>query len=475
MGASSTFSAVNLDRGALAIGPNGIVLTSQVSAQRVDLVIPDQIFQFNLGDNGTERVTSKRDFINEWIYFTYSSSNFNTSLAENGNYFPNQTLLFNYRDNSWGIFNESYTTYGTFRRLTGETWDDLDYFIWDDWTDPWDSGEVTLNQPEVIAGNQQGYVMVRAEGTGENPSGYIQSFAGSVVTSPNHNLQDGDYIFISDCIGTIGNEVNNRIFSVTNPGTNTFTLNPTIGAGTYFGTGQFTRMYVPLIQTKQFPVAWGYARKTRLGPQQYLLTTTSLSQVTLLIFLSQDGGNPYNLGPIVPSLAGTNNALIYDTVLYTCPESTNLGLTAANVNLQMPLAQNQAQIWHRMNTSLLGDTVQIGITLSDVQMRTFTQTASSIAITNTSQATQCIVDCVNTFIVGQIVKIENVQGMFELNNRTYTVLAATPTQITIDVDSTAFNAYTSGGIIYSVAPIFQFDEIELHSFILDVNPSQLLA
>ncbi len=35
----------------------------------------------------------------------------------------------------------------------------------------------------------------------------------------------------------------------------------------------------------------------------------------------------------------------------------------------MPLASNQAQIWHRMNTSLIGDTVQIGVTLNDTQMR----------------------------------------------------------------------------------------------------------
>jgi hypothetical protein len=32
----------------------------------------------------------------------------------------------------------------------------------------------------------------------------------------------------------------------------------------------------------------------------------------------------------------------------------------------------QEQIWHRMNTSLLGDTVQIGFTLSDAQMRDVT-------------------------------------------------------------------------------------------------------
>jgi hypothetical protein len=30
----------------------------------------------------------------------------------------------------------------------------------------------------------------------------------------------------------------------------------------------------------------------------------------------------------------------------------------------MPTAQSQYQIWHRFNTSLIGDSVQIGLTLS---------------------------------------------------------------------------------------------------------------
>jgi len=39
------------------------------------------------------------------------------------------------------------------------------------------------------------------------------------------------------------------------------------------------------------------------------------------------------------------------------------------INLQMPTASQQQQIWHRINTSLIGDTVQLGFTMSDEQMR----------------------------------------------------------------------------------------------------------
>jgi hypothetical protein len=377
LGSASTFSSITLDRGAMAVGPNGIVLTTQTSAQRIDLPIPDQIFQFSLTSNGFSRVCAQRDFINEWIYFTYPDN-------EIPYIYPNQTLQYNYREDSWAIFNESYTTYGAFRRQTGQTWATLPASLtWNTWNTPWNSGDSTLLQPEVIGGNQQGFVLFRdSEGTGEGNSLYIQSFSGSTVTAPNHCLNNGDYIVISGCIGTISTQVNGKIFSVTQATTNTFGLDPPIGSGTYVGGGLIQRMYVPYIQTKQFPVAWEMARKTRLGPQQYLLTTTNNGQITLLIFLSQNAASPYNLPPIVPTVNSTNNSLIYSTILYTCPESTNLGLTPANINLQMVTGSDQHEIWHRMNTSLLGDTVQIGFTLSDAQMRdtTFSNQFAEIEI-----------------------------------------------------------------------------------------------
>jgi hypothetical protein len=37
--------------------------------------------------------------------------------------------------------------------------------------------------------------------------------------------------------------------------------------------------------------------------------------------------------------------------------------------VQNPIASQQQKIWQRLNTSLLGDTIQIGITMNDFQMR----------------------------------------------------------------------------------------------------------
>jgi len=365
LGSSSTFSVINMDRGVLTRGDRGFVISSQVETQRFDLDIPDENFETKLTQNGTERFTAQRDFKNEWVYFTYPVNSIDYK-------FPTQTLQYNYRDQTWGIFYESYTTYGTFRLATGLTWATIGtkYPTWGEWNDPWNAGASTLLQPDVIAGNQQGFVVYREEGTGESNSLYIRDISAGVLTVPDHCLSEGDYITISGCLGTISTEVNGLVFSVQAPvTTDTFALNPPIASGTYFGGGLIKRMYNPFIQSKQFPVSWEMMRKTRLGPQQYLLTKTPNSQITLLIYLSQDGDNAYNQTPINPDPNAPNNALVYSTILYTCPESTNLGLTPLTTNLQMPTAVAQQQIWHRVNTSLIGDTVQVAFTMSDEQMR----------------------------------------------------------------------------------------------------------
>lgn len=371
-GTESAFSAVNFDRGVISFGPRGIIITSQEQAVRIDLPIPDEIFQIDLTNFGPQRISAERDFINEWIYFSFQSN------ERGSTNFPNQTLIYNYRDETWAIFYESYTSYGIIRKSTGNTWATIGsiFSTWEEWNEPWNSGSTTLLQPTVMAGNQQGYVLVRDEGTGEGNSLFIQGVSSGVITSPDHGLETGDFIVISGALGTVGDEVNNNIFSVTTLTEDTFRLNPPISSGTtYLGNGSIKRMYKPFIQTKQFPMAWGLSRKTRLGPQQYLLTRTAQGQVTLVIYLSENTSSPfsdsgaYNLGPIVPGNDVDNSSLIYSTVLYTCPESTNLGLTSPNINLQQVTGSQQQQIWHRVNTSLIGDTVQLCITLSDEQMR----------------------------------------------------------------------------------------------------------
>lgn len=452
LGSGSTFSVITLDRGIITTGEHGIIQSNQVGSQRIDLDIPDQIFEFVLLNNGNERVTAQRDFINEWIYITYPSN-------EEKYKFPNQTLQYNYREGTWAVHNEAYTTYGKFKRQSGYTWATvgLTFPTWSVWNNPWNSGASTLLQQQVIAGNQQGFIIFRDEGTFESVSLMITNIvvAGpTTITSPNHTLNEGDYIIISGVLGTLSTQVNGNIYQVGPPITaNTFNINPGLTAGTYLGGGLIKRMYIPRILTRQFPVAWGLGKKTRIGAQQYLFTTTPNGQLELQIYLSQNSDAPYNAGPFVPMVNSQNDSLVYTDTIFTSPDlpistlnNFSLGLigngilttilqsfpyplipgsliitignvatfadngiggfnvtgtgvmagsainyttgvavlvfslapsaqlSSANfqftqINIQSPTAAQQDQIWHRMNTSLIGDTVQIGFTLNDMMMR----------------------------------------------------------------------------------------------------------
>ncbi len=474
LGSSSTFSGVIMNEGVLTRGDRGFVMTSQTSSDRFDLDVPDEVFEMTLLNNGTERVCAQRDYINEWIYFTYI-------VNDDPYIFPDQTLLYNYRDQSWAIFRESYTTYGQFKKRTGFIWSTvgLIYKTWSVWNDPWNAGQSSLLQPQIIGGNQQGFVLIKGVGTGEGTSLAIQNIVTNIVTSPNHSLNEGDYITITGVQGTIAGQVNGFIFQVGVPSANTFTLIAPVvpTTGTYFGGGLITRIYIPFIQTKQFPLAWDMARKTRIGPQMYLLSTTPNSQITLQIYLSQDNSNPFNDGPIVPTSFPLNNALVYSSVLYTCPESTNLGLTSANINLQSVTASTQSQIWHRVNTSLIGDSVQLGFTMSDAQVRDLETSGSSFVITGISNSTNAIITSSTLGLLpnGSLVLIQGVVGMTELNGNIYNVISSDATTVTLGVDSTSFTPYISGGTVTQESAINAFAEIELHGFIIDVSSSMVLA
>jgi hypothetical protein len=430
----STFSSITLDKGALDIGTYGISMTDQQSSQRIDLDIPDSVFQISSINNGLQRVNSVRDFFREWVYFNYPINNSQWK-------YPTQSFLFNYRDNTWAVLYENFTSQGTFRYTTGETWATLLYDNWDQWVDPWNSGTASAQFPNIVGGTPQGYVMIKGEGTGEGPCCTIYAIAtanagtATQITSYNHCLTDanpntyaGDFIYITGallnsnitgitqanpCVITTNNNftvgetvtissvqgmtqlngnsyiisaasatsitinVDSTGFSAYTTGgivnlvgqfngligkviqvvdANNFVVDIAFPSGTYSGLGVFAKLSQPFMQTKQFNPYWDQGRQVRLSTQKYLMDYTFNAQVTVNVNLSQDPDTVWN--------TNQNDALVYSQIMYTCPESTNLGLTPANTNLQMPTAQSQYQIWHRFNTSLIGDSVQIGLTLS---------------------------------------------------------------------------------------------------------------
>jgi len=207
----STFSAITLDKGALDIGAYGIAMTDQQSSQRIDLDIPDSVFQIAALNNGAQRVNAVRDFYREWVYFSYPV---NTSDWK----FPTQTFLFNYRDNTWGVLYENFTTHGTYRPSVKKSWLTIGYQSWNSWREAWNSGANSPDFPSIIAGNPQGFVLTKGQGTGEAISGTIKAIASSggnfQITSTNHCVNVGDYLLFSGLLGaTAVNGLIGRVIS----------------------------------------------------------------------------------------------------------------------------------------------------------------------------------------------------------------------------------------------------------------------
>lgn len=379
---NATFSSVALDKGALDMGSYGFAITDQQSSQRIDLDIPESVFDISLSNNGAARISAIRDFTNEWVYFSFVPNNSQWT-------FPTQSFLFNYRDNTWAVLYENFTCHGNYRAGADISWATLPYSTWEEWTDPWNSGTFEQDVAQIIAGNPQGYVLIKDVGTGEGNSGAIVAISKESssdlvqITSYNHCLAssnpvlgNNDFIYITGCIGTT--YLNNTAINIVKIiDANNFVINIVYdGSFTYGGNGQYSRLSQPLLQTKSFPFYWEQGRQVRLGAQRYLLDYTYNGQVTLNIYLSQDDSNPWNN----QLFAGNPNGLVYSQILYTCPESTNIGLTPANTNLQQLVAQTANQIWHRVNTSLIGDSFQIGITLSNEQMLDFAIATDEIVL-----------------------------------------------------------------------------------------------
>jgi hypothetical protein len=221
LGASSTFSTIPFDKGLMAIGNRGIVISDSNDTSRFDEKIPDDIFAIRQANEGLQRVYGIRTFRTRLNYWTIPSD-----LNPNGT-FPDLVLVFNYDTKNWGYFDDCFTCFGYFyANEVGYTWNDLDQ----PWTSYTVQGATTGVSEEgtetIIAGNQQGFVFLLEQTSGTNdPSLYISAISGQTISSPNNNLPDGTWITLSGITGTTGTDgvsLNGRNFKISNP-----TLDPT--------------------------------------------------------------------------------------------------------------------------------------------------------------------------------------------------------------------------------------------------------
>lgn len=199
LGSESTFSAVQFDTSLVGIGDKGIVECDSFQSQRIDIKIPDLIFQFNNLNDGPKRVHGIRDFVQRLAFWTYPYVP-DADVSSDTLIYPNRRLVYNYENGSWAIFTDSLTTLGTFQAPTPRTWAQST-FPWSQANFPWFNRPDGI--PDIIGGNQQGFTLYLDSQVSNDASLTITGITGNtstptVINSINHNMSTGTVISITD-------------------------------------------------------------------------------------------------------------------------------------------------------------------------------------------------------------------------------------------------------------------------------------
>ena len=373
LGAESTFSLVPFDNGVLAVGNVSITNDDGVSVTRIDQQIPNFVFNFSNNNFGPKRIHGIRDYAKELVYWIYPSFDEENSGSQQPTY-PDKTLVYNYVNQSYSIYNESFTCLGYYQEPTDEVWSQLNYFTWKQWSSSWNSGTMQAFYPSIVGGNQQGFVEILAKDQvlQNQPSLTISSINAMAVTARitvyNNNLQSGDVIKITGIIGSYGTILNDKTYrvyidpAVPNevsieeyiPASNSFVDVDLSTLGfTYIGGGVIQYISGINILTKIFAPFYEDSGQVRLGYIDFLLDKTEAGEVTSNVYIDENETISIN----DTSSTSGNIGLLGSNVLLTRPENTTL----------IPYQVNQDKIWHRIFVQTICQNFQIQLTMIDTQ------------------------------------------------------------------------------------------------------------
>lgn len=373
LGAESTFSAVQFDTSLVGIGDKGIVQCDSFKSERIDIKIPDLVFDFHNIENGNKRVYGIRDFQQRLAYWIYPANWDTNDLNQVDSLikYPNHRLVYNYENDSWAVFQDSFTALGNLQIQNEETWAAANY-TWSSADFPW------INKPSffpfIAAGNQQGYIFILDQYTYNEESLFISDITGNdpnvtVITSPSHNLATGQIIKIIN-IATTSNYANlsNGIFGVNVLTVDTFEIykyNPVNGqfddpqvnvAGNFGGAGQIIVRDNFYIQSKKFNFL-DSGENIQLGYIDILMDSTTSGAITMNVYADYNVANPMNTLP--------NN--INDT--------TGLPDTFFNsvIPTSVPVDRGSIKNWQRVFCPTRAAFLTTEFTLSNAQMNDIEQ------------------------------------------------------------------------------------------------------
>ena len=307
LGCLSTFSSVQFDTSVVAVGDKGIVECDSYKSDRIDIKIPDLVFEFNQDQHGLQRVCGIRDFFTKLAFWMYPYAP--DDQGYDGK-FPNKRLVYNYENDSWAIFDDYFTALGQLQEDTSPTWGNTN-LTWEEYEGTWISRPDLF--PAIVGGNQQGYISYLDDQGANDVTLYISNITGqspnpTKLTIKNHNLMTGAIIQVSIPGTTPYFNLNNVKFQITrldadnlllyifNPLTQQFSTPQVDTPQTYFGGGQVAIVDNFTIQSKKFNFL-DEGETIQMGYLDVLMNSTSGGEISLNVYVDYNNSQPTNTLP----------------------------------------------------------------------------------------------------------------------------------------------------------------------------------
>ena len=353
LGVESTFSTVLFDKVLLGVGNVGIHACNGANVDRIDQKIPKEVFKFHNGNDGVERVYGIRDYHAEMVYWTLPDHNEDPV-------FPTKVLVYNYKNKTWSINDDTITCFGYLQNLNDETWQMVSE-QWQTKTDIWNDGTLQSEFRRVVAGNQEGYTFLIDEDSTRNAAALqitqLANAAGVVtVTAINHNLFAGDFVIIEKVLGDNGvipapvdMKVDGLYQVIAVPDADTFTINEPLFAGVYTGAGTVERVSQIDIETKAYNFYQKQGKNLYIPKVGYYVDRTAHGIMSVDYFTSSSDLSMVSEGQTSGAIQGTS-------LLETTPYDT------------VPLELTQDRFWHIMYPQAEGELIKMKIYVSDTQL-----------------------------------------------------------------------------------------------------------
>jgi hypothetical protein len=352
LGSESTFSTVPFDKMVLTMGTTGVHACNGTNVERIDTKIPDQIFQIQNKNEGVERVVGIRDYFVEQVYWSFPSNSKSPLDA-----FPNQVLVYNYKNGSWALNDDCITSWGYFEQQSDVTWASTAPLTWAQYQSTWTSGVQQAQFRQIIAGNQEGFVFIADTTLPINAPVMsitdILNVGTTQLTIIDHNLAAGDFIKITSATGvTTFNDTIVQVQSVPTKDIVDLGFQPFVGV--YSGGGFVARASRIDIQTKWLNPYIDKAKNVYIAKIDFGIAKTESGSITIDYYPSSTSLSMIQAGQATGSITG-------DNVLETSPY------------VLYPLEAQQDLLWHTIYLQTQGESIQLRIFLSDSQMLDATQ------------------------------------------------------------------------------------------------------